>query len=448
MSLRSKFYKHAVYLPVTGLQAGLVTNQIDTLMKSQSWSPDRIRDLQSHRLQSLLLATIDSVEAYRDFTAPFADRSANPYDFLTTIPPVSKADIQKDPNLYRSTRPLGRTIKKTTGGSTGVPVTILKTRLALLHELAATWRGYSWAGLDMGDPQGRFWGIPRTQKGRLLATLTDLVCHRRRCSAFNFSDQDLADYDRRLKRFRPTWLYGYVSMLSIYADYLEQNNSEPPPGLKAVVTTSELLTPGIRNKLERVFRVRVFNEYGCGEIGTIAHECERGSLHLSDENMIVEIINGDRVCSRGEPGEIVVTELHNLAQPLIRYRMGDHGVISPDSCPCGRGLQVLNSILGRAYDFIVNSEGRRFHGEYLVYLFEELQKRSRGVRQFQIEQKTIDHFIVRIVSHNELTTETREEIIRTIQDEIENQAHIEIDIVTEIPREQSGKIRIIKGLQP
>ena len=80
---------------------------------------------------------------------------------------------------------------------------------------------------------------------------------------------------------------------------------------------------------------------GCGELGTISHECEAGSMHLSGENMLVEILDGERVRGPGGIGEIVVTELNNCAMPLIRYRTGDFGALGAGTCECGCTLAVL-----------------------------------------------------------------------------------------------------------
>ena len=119
-----------------------------------------------------------------------------------------------------------------------------------------------------------------------------------------------------------------------------------------------------RELIKDVFSTRVFNEYGSGELGSVAHECEEGSLHLSAENMIVEVVDGNRPCTAGEMGELVVTELNNYAAPLIRYRTGDFASRSDKKCKCGRGLPVIEHLFGRAYDTLTNFEGKRFHGEF------------------------------------------------------------------------------------
>ena len=81
-------------------------------------------------------------------------------------------------------------------------------------ELAATWRGYAWAGVHIGDLQARFWGVPLSAAGQRNARLVDFVCHRRRFSAFNFDRNSFEQYDRALRQTPPDYFYGYVSMIA------------------------------------------------------------------------------------------------------------------------------------------------------------------------------------------------------------------------------------------
>ena len=308
MSLRQLLFKHCIYYPVVAFKAGDIRGPLRALRESERQPRENLIEQRLVRLQSLLDHAARHVPLFQEKLG--SDRAPllnDPAD-MASLPLLTKQEIQTHAERCRSMAPLGKLISKTTGGSTGEPVTIYKTRSAWLWELAATWRGYNWAGVDIGDPQARFWGVPLQGSARGQARLTDLICHRYRCSAFAFDEADLARYLRKLNRFRPTWFYGYVSMLSEFADYALQHPDRWRLDLDCVVTTSEVLTEPVRQKLARAFRTRVFNEYGCGELGTIAHECEAGSLHLSDENMLVEILDGERVCDPGESGEIVACE--------------------------------------------------------------------------------------------------------------------------------------------
>ncbi|MHC4985289.1 MAG: XrtA system polysaccharide deacetylase [Planctomycetota bacterium] len=85
-------------------------------------------------------------------------------------------------------------------------------------------------------------------------------------------------------------------------------------------------------------------------------------MHITSENVIVEIVRDDQPVGPGEDGEIVVTQLDCHAMPFIRYRTGDVGSLSDEPCPCGRGLGVMNVVKGRSNDFLVAPDGHIVHG--------------------------------------------------------------------------------------
>jgi phenylacetate-CoA ligase len=323
-------------------------------------------------------------------------------------------------------------------------VTLRKDSDGMAHELAATWRGYRWAGVDVGERQARFWGVPSNPKDYWRARLIDLVAHRKRLSAFSFSDAELGKYVRDLSGFKPDYFYGYVSMIRQYADYVEKTDQRGTVNPKAIVTTAEALTELDRQKIENVFGCRVFNEYGCGELGTIAHECEHGSLHLTAENMIVEILKEDgSPANPGESGEIIVTDLVNYSMPLIRYQLKDYATMSQETCPCGRKLPVVISVHGREYDMLVNSEGRKFHGEFFLYLVEDLKKQNVVIDNCQFVQKNME--ITINISHKGGIRKQyfQEYFSDQLKKRFDPNAYIVVNFVSDIPREASGKLRTV-----
>jgi len=362
------------------------------------------------------------------------------------LPFLLKSDLQESNVRLKSTASLGHLVTKTTGGSTGQPVTVEKTREALAWELAATWRGYSWAGVGIGDRQARFWGVPQDSSSFRKAQLIDFVCNRVRIPAFNFNDDDLRGYVGLLNNVKPRYFYGYVSMLTEFAKFLRRENLALNFSLACIISTSEVLSESDRQVLSETFGTPVFNEYGCGELGTVAHECEKGSLHISEENMVVEVFEGDSPCTNGETGELVVTELNNLGFPLIRYRTGDFGSVTEKPCPCGRTLQVLENVQGRAYDFIRNRNGVLFHGEFIMYIFEDLKRQGVNIRQFQVIQEDVDSFLVRIVPDADYDSGAENVIARRIRQQVDMEARVLFEYVETIQREKSGKLRLIKGL--
>lgn len=441
--LNSWISRNCVLWPAALLKGEHITRYLSAYRRSQWWSASELAALQASALSRLLRhAAAKSVFHSRRWTLTTDLLAPDLTQTLSRLPFMNKADLAErfsdvvTGSSYWATR-------KTTGGSTGQAVTLLKNPGALARERAATYRSYEWAGVEVGAPQARFWGVPHTRSRRFYYSMVDFVANRQRLSAFNFSETNLNSYYEQLVKFRPKYLYGYASMLKEFAAFVSATSKQLPASVVSVITTSEILTAGLREELQHAFQVPVFNEYGCGEVGSIGHECERGGLHLMAENLIVEIVDAD-----GKPaaaGEIVVTDLHNYATPLIRYRLGDFAVASAAQCACGRGLPLISGVHGRAYDFVRAPDGKLFHPEALIYVFEMLKGEGAPIQQFQIEQTSGDTLAVRVVPKTGFGPSISGRIEELLHKHVSPLFRIDITTVDEIRREASGKLRLVKS---
>jgi phenylacetate-CoA ligase len=438
-------FHHLVYTPTTWLRGEPLSRCLAELEASQWVQPIALRQLQETKLNQLVDFAAEHVPYYRERI----DRSRHPKRLsladLRHFPLLTKDDLRQHRSALVPTG-FRRTSVKTTGGSTGQAVTISKSRVSTAYELAAMWRGWGWAGVHLGDRQARFWGVPLSTKARWRASLVDFVSHRKRFTAFGMVEQSMAEISGILKRFQPDYVYGYVSILHEYANYLVQTGSRQFRP-KAVIATSEVLTPAHRDIIARGFGCPVFEEYGCGELGNIAHQCDRHSLHLSSENLIIEVLTDGSLAGPAQVGEIIATELNNHAMPLIRYQLRDFGALSPAQCECGRTLPVLASVFGRAYDLVYNREGRLFHGEFFMYIFEEAKQLGLGIDAFQVIQQDTDHFLIRVRPGNGYGAPSEQFVTRRIQDGYGDYAQVQFQQVPAIEREASGKLRLIIAAQ-
>jgi phenylacetate-CoA ligase len=293
--------------------------------------------------------------------------------------------------------------------------------------------------------QARFWGVPLSNRARWRSRSIDFVLNRIRFSAFAFRQEDLRGYFEELQRVRPAWAYGYVSMLSEFAAFcLSERLPLAEVGIRAVVTTSEVLSAVDRERIQRAFGCPTYNEYGCGEVGAVMYECERGRLHAMMENLLLEL-QSDPTPDEPEAHRLVITDLHNLATPLIRYDVGDR-VVPADGCDCGRGLTAFRRVFGRAYDMIEAPDGRRFHGEFFLYMIEAARDRGLPVGQVQFVQTAPDRIEIRVVPLDGFDSDAANFLSNEIK--MVTNGHLKASVVkvTEIQREPSGKIRLIKAL--
>src|SRR5437879_2080811 len=253
---------------------------------SQWWDAKRLAVLQQEALEGLLRYAATRSQHYADAAreAGLEPARLTAAD-LPRLPLLTKVDLVERATHLRTPTLPGITSWKTTGGSTGIPVRLGKNRRATAAEQAASWRSYRWYGVRPGDRQARFWGTPLTGRASLRYRAIDFVLNRERFSAFAFRREDLREYFERLRVRRPTWVYGYVSMLVQFAGYcLDEGLPLAELGVRAVVCTAEALAAGDRTVIAKAFGAPVYNEYGCGEVGPILYECERGTLHLMAEN--------------------------------------------------------------------------------------------------------------------------------------------------------------------
>jgi len=420
--------------------------RLDDLRAIEKLSFESLQRRQAARAAQILNYAANKSPYYRaNWSDATPVTASNAIDVIKSLPFLTKQDLQESQNQIEVPGFRFRTSTKITGGSTGQPVTIRKDREATAQERAAMWLAYGWYGVKIGDRAARFWGRPYTAGRRLSSALGDFSMNRIRASAFAFGDAELADYWNRCLKFSPDYLHGYVSMVETFAAFLLRRGYDGRRlRLKSVIVTSEVLSPPQRSVIEEAFGAKVQIEYGCGEAGPIAHECEFGRMHLHIENLYVEILKADGTETRpGETGEVVITDLHNRAVPLIRYKLGDFG-IRGTPCVCGRGFPVLDKLWGRAYDFVETADGKRYHGEFFLYAVEDLRRSGYGISQFQVIQKEIGSLQVLLV----VPPDDRERVSRaviTLLRERLKMVEVQVRFVSSIPRTSSGKMRVIKN---
>lgn len=154
----------------------------------------------------------------------------------------------------------------------------------------------------------------------------------------------LAEAVDALNDYRPHIIVGPPSLLDLLAgEYLARRLRTGPGRL---VSVAEVLEPQDRDYLESVFRAPVHQIYQCTE-GLIAVSCERGSLHVQEDIVALQMepLPGD-----GERATPIVTDLWRRTQPIIRYRLNDVLKMQSARCPCGSPYRVIESIEGRCDD--------------------------------------------------------------------------------------------------
>jgi putative adenylate-forming enzyme len=168
--------------------------------------------------------------------------------------------------------------------------------------------------------------------------------------------------------------------------------------LKKIITYAEVLTHEDKHQFEAHFQTKVVEIYQASE-GQIGSPCRLGKLHINEDLVHIDLYdeNNQRIEKPHIIGhKMVLTNLVNQAQPLIRYEMNDM-IVLDDPCPCGSNFRTIKNILGRRDDllYFYNHENQKTH------VFPDLFSRwiittSDQIREFQVIQHEIGHLLIKI----------------------------------------------------
>jgi phenylacetate-CoA ligase len=256
-------------------------------------------------------------------------------------------------------------------------------------------------------------------------------------SAYHISKNTAKEYIKGMVKHKIEYLTGYASANYILARFILEQGLIAPK-LKAVLTSSEKLTDEMRDVFRKVYGCESFDSYNGVECCNLISECEHGSLHVSPDAGIIEILDaqGNHV-KPGETGEAICTGLLNFDQPLIRYRIGDQLTLAEtQNCSCGRSMPVISSINGRTEDVIIGPDGRemvRFHGVFI-----DLPEVLRG----QIVQKSISEFIIYVECVTSLTESSKQKMMKRMKSQLGN-IQVEIYQKDTIPLGPNGKFKAV-----
>lgn len=416
---------------------------LQAISARDKWLPEQFIQYQNQQLRQLIQLAAKNIPYYRK---TFAERNIDPCDIkdtkdLVRLPILEKKIARQSPDsLIDETRKEEKLIIGNTSGTTGTALILsrdLKANSAHYAFLDARWRalgsmtrgknrsvsigGHLVAAPDRTKPP--FWVFNRRWNQLYM-------------SSYHLSSEYLYYYVDQLRKFKADYIEGYPSSVYAIAKYIVDNDLEPVP-FKACFTTAETLFNYHRDTIKKAFGCKTHNQYGCGEQVIFAAECEHGSMHLSPEVAIVEVVDeNDQPVAPGQMGQLICTSLINRVQPFIRYRVGDIGALSDKLCSCGRSLPVLSCIEGRTDAVLITRDGRK------IGRLDPVFKDAESIIEAQVVQNDYDKFIIRIVPADDYTDAHGKNIINNLSYRV-GKADIRIEIVDKIERTSSGKFRAV-----
>lgn len=333
--------------------------------------------------------------------------------------------------------------QNTSGGSTGEPVVFYQDKNYLEWAIANKYLFDEWAGRQIGEPMVKIWGNLRDTlgsgqnfKGYLRQKITGITT----LNSNKMTEKVMYEYVEKINNIRPCLILTYTSSIDELARFIQEHDlSVYSPS--AVMTTAGVLYPEVYERIKEVFAAKVFNRYGSREVSDIACNCEKSDgLHLNTDIHYLEIVDDEgREVEVGKPENIIITLLTNYTMPLIRYKIGDRGILSAKNSQCGHGFPLLKKVSGRIKSVFVNKYGDSVDDDPFIALF----RLKENIKQFQIIQEAMNYIIINLVlldktrlkDVNEEFKEENRAIRKIMGDEIE----VKYNIVDEIKPSPSGK---------
>ena len=445
MSLYTRFASQILFPLHEKLKGHNSVSVRRAMEQSQWWSPEQLQAYQLRRLRNLLSHAEQHVPYYRELfrKLEFSADSVQSIESLQRIPFLTKPLIKENTEALKADT--SQALQRfNTGGSTGEPLVFYIGKERISHDVAAKWRATRWWDVDIGDPEIVVWGSPVELGAQdRIREIRDRLLRTKLIPAFEMSQSNLDRFVEEIRQVRPRMLFGYPSSLSMIALHAEKRGIPMDGlGIKVAFVTSERFYDEQKQAIERIFGCPTANGYGGRDAGFIAHQCPEGNMHITAEDIMIELVdNSGQLVPTGEAGEVVVTHLATGEFPFIRYRTGDVAVLDDSTCECGRGLPMIKEIQGRTTDFIVAKNGTIMHGLALIYIVRDIPT----IKEFQIIQDSVDAITVKLVTTTGFGRKDCKIITSEFKKRLGSSVLINIEQVKKIEAEASGKHRYIKS---
>lgn len=331
-----------------------------------------------------------------------------------------------------------------TGGTTGSSMKVLYTREDIQERNAILDHFRAKFGYKLGKKTAWFSGKDLARPRDLAKGICyrdDWINHIRYFSTFHITDRYFDAYWRSLTNFRPEYIVGFPSSVYDICVMAKERGLSFKGVVKAFFPTAETVLPQHRSVIDEILGCPLFDQYASSEGAPFILECEKGRLHIHPITGIFEVV--DENLQPAKEGEILVTSFSTRGTPLIRYRIGDRIRLAPDGecCACGSHFPIVDYIDGRNSDYIWSPE----NGKVNLGNISNCTKDAPGIICFQVVQKQENAVDVMLVKGSEFTEQDAESFTSALAARLGSNMVINIQYVDEIPREKSGKFRIVKN---
>lgn len=399
--------------------------------------------LQKRRYQSFISFVIENSEYYNNTLKNISN--VDDIENIHSLPIVNKEVLRThiDSIVVKTNEKLE--VSKT-GGTTGKSLEVkyffrnTQERFAFLDDFRSRF------GYELGKKTAWFSGkslLTSRDNKKNRFWKTDNLHNVRYYSTFHIKNDFLKYYVEDLIKYKPEYFVGFPSTILEIAKYGLAHNYQYPKGVtKAIFPTAETITLEMREAIESFFHTKLYDQYASSEGAPFIFECINGNLHLELQSGVFEVLDENNNPSKS--GRLVVTSFTTEATPLIRYDIGDSITLEDDDkvCGCGNNNPLVKEILGRIDDYIYSPDT----GKINLGNISNTLKSTKGILSFQVIQNSLNKLDVFLVVDKKIYSKEIEHIfIKNWRERVGAKMKIELNYVSDIPVEASGKTRLVKN---
>lgn len=310
----------------------------------------------------------------------------------------------------------GKLMSSWTSGSTGKCLRVLWTKEQYNQSLLPLWiLRHRFYNIKPTDKFCYFYNTPNVEQSQKRNVFYEIIENSMGFNKNNLSEEVICNIIDMIKEYSPRWLMLQPSTAVLIGRTMEKLKISLS-SVKYIELSGEMLFEETRNYLKKIFGCTIANQYGCNELNSIAYECPEGNLHCLETNVYVEIVEKEKRIENEEEGEICLTTLNNETMPLVRYAIGDSGLLRyHHSCNCGLKSPILELTCGRISMYIQNEDGTQTTPYVFVHAVRSIIGRLGDIIiQFRVIQKEYHRFDVVFVLQEEIY-ENLEKIVVDIE---------------------------------
>jgi phenylacetate-CoA ligase len=404
------------------------------------YSRKEVSAYQNQELASILKYSVMNIPYYKDVFSKnnFDVTHVKTVEDLKCLPLLEKDTLRKIPQQFVN-ESQKKVLTLHTTGTTGTPLRIYCNNYDRQRNYAYFDRWLESLGIGASGkratiggriivPQKQdkppFWRYSYFQKNMLY-------------SSYHLTDENMGSYIDALRKYSPGYIDTYPSSIYSIAEFAMRNGINLKGITNYIVTSAETLFSYMRSTIESAFEAKIYDQYGAAEMCVFVGQCKNGRYHIHDDYGIVEFIADNGAPAKpGEEAEIVCTGFVNKTMPLIRYRIGDRGVLSDEKCECGLPFPVMEKIIGRMDDVIITPDGKKV-GRLSPVL------KGFPIKEAQYVQEDINVLKVLIVKGETYSEKTQKDVEQELRKRVGNAIQVEFKYVDHIIRGKGGKLKSI-----